>query len=86
MGNAGDVLIGISTSGRSPNVLAALKQARERGLTTIALVGANSNADLDACDLVVTVPDSSTPRVQEMHLVILHLICELVDNALAGDA
>jgi D-sedoheptulose 7-phosphate isomerase len=86
LGNAGDVLIGISTSGRSPNVLAALKQARERGLTTIALVGANSNADLDACDLVVTVPDSSTPRVQEMHLVILHLICELVDNALAGDA
>ena len=84
LGNAGDVLVVLSTSGRSPNVLAALKQANERGLTTIALVGAESNADLDACDLVVTVADQSTPRVQEMHLVILHLICELVDNALAS--
>lgn len=85
LGTTGDVLLAISTSGRSPNVLTALKQARERGLTTIALVGAESNADLDACDLVITIPDSSTPRVQEMHLVILHLICELVDNARAAD-
>ena len=84
LGNAGDVLVVLSTSGRSPNVLAALKQANERGLTTIALVGAESNADLDACDLVIPIPDQSTPRVQEMHLVILHLICELVDNALAS--
>jgi D-sedoheptulose 7-phosphate isomerase len=84
LGNAGDVLLALSTSGRSPNVLAALKQANERGLTTIALVGKESNADLDACDLVIAIPDQSTPRVQEMHLVILHLICELVDNALAS--
>ena len=84
LGNAGDVLVVLSTSGRSPNVLAALKQANERGLTTIALVGKESNADLDACDLVIAIPDQSTPRVQEMHLVILHLICELVDNALAS--
>ena len=84
IGNAGDVLLAISTSGRSPNVLAALKQARERGLTTVALVGAASNPDLDACDLVIAVPDPSTARVQEMHLVILHLICDLVDKALAS--
>jgi phosphoheptose isomerase len=85
IGNAGDVLLAISTSGRSPNVLAALKQAREHGLTTIALVGAESNPDVDACHLVITVPDSCTARVQEMHLVILHVICDLVDKALAAD-
>ncbi len=86
IGQPGDVLIAISTSGQSPNVLAALVAARDRGLTTIALVGAESNADLDACDLVITIPDSSTPRIQEMHLVVLHLICELVDNALTREA
>ena len=85
LGISGDVLIAISTSGRSPNVLAALNQARERGLTTIALVGAKSNPELDASDLVITVPDPSTARVQEMHLVILHLICDLVDIALEAD-
>lgn len=86
IGNAGDVLVGISTSGKSPNVISALAAARDRGLVTIALAGQKSNADLDACDLVITIPDPSTPRIQEMHLVILHLICELVDNALAAEA
>tara|TARA_R110002072_G_scaffold238769_3_gene396458 strand:- start:98040 stop:98648 length:609 start_codon:yes stop_codon:yes gene_type:complete len=86
IGKAGDVLIVISTSGKSPNVIAALAAARDRGLVTIALAGQKSNADLDACDLVITIPDSSTPRIQEMHLVILHLICELVDNALTREA
>jgi phosphoheptose isomerase len=84
LGISGDVLLAISTSGRSPNVLAALNQARERGLVTIALVGAESSPELEACDLVITIPDPSTPRVQEMHLVVLHLICELVDNALVA--
>ena len=86
IGKAGDVLIAISTSGKSPNVISALAAARDRGLTTIALVGAESNRDLDACDLVITIPDPSTPRIQEMHLVVLHLICELVDNALTSEA
>ena len=84
LGISGDVLLAISTSGRSPNVLAALNQARERGLVTIALVGAESSPELEACDLVITIPDPSTPRIQEMHLVVLHLICELVDNALVA--
>jgi D-sedoheptulose 7-phosphate isomerase len=85
IGKAGDVLIAISTSGTSPNVISALAAARDRGLVTIALVGAESNPDLDACDLLITIPDPSTPRIQEMHLVVLHLICELVDNALAAE-
>jgi len=86
IGKPGDVLLALSTSGRSPNILAALKQARDRGLKTIALVGATSSPELDVCDLVITIPDSGTPRIQEMHLVILHLICELVDNALTSES
>ncbi|MDA0282295.1 MAG: SIS domain-containing protein [Planctomycetota bacterium] len=84
IGNAGDVLLVMSTSGRSANVIAALTAARARGLITISLVGAVSNEELDLCDLVITIPDKSTPRVQEMHLVILHLICEIVDGAIAS--
>ena len=86
IGDEGDVLIAISTSGKSPNVISALAAARDRGLVTIALVGANSNSELDTCDLVITIPDPITPRIQEMHLVVLHLICELVDNALTREA
>jgi len=86
IGNAGDVLIVISTSGKSPNLISALAAARDQGLVTIALAGQKLNADLDACNLVITIPDPSTPRIQEMHLVVLHLICELVDNALAAES
>ncbi len=86
IGKPGDVLLAISTSGRSPNVLKALATARESSLVTIALVGADSNSELDACDLVITIPDPSMPRIQEMHLVVLHLICELVDNALSSES
>lgn len=82
IGKPGDVLLAISTSGQSSNVLKALAAARDGGLVTIALIGAESSLELDVCDLVITIPDPSTPRIQEMHLVVLHLICELVDNAL----
>lgn len=85
IGKPGDVLLAISTSGRSPNVLKALAAARESSLLTIALVGADSSPELSKCDLVITIPDPSMPRVQEMHLVVLHVICELVDNALAAE-
>lgn len=86
IGKPGDVLLAISTSGRSPNVLKALTAARESGLVTIALVGPESSPELDECELVITIPDASMPRVQEMHLVVLHLICELVDNALTAES
>ncbi|MDA0807784.1 MAG: SIS domain-containing protein [Planctomycetota bacterium] len=86
IGQPDDVLLAISTSGQSPNVLAALAAARDRGLTTIALVGAESNPDLDTCEQVISIPDSSTARIQEMHLVILHLICDMVDIALEADS
>lgn len=85
IGKRGDVLLAISTSGRSPNVLKALRVAREHGLTTIALIGSESNSDLDASDLVITSPDASVPRVQEMHLTVLHVICDLLDRALDAE-
>ena len=86
IGNSNDVLVAMSTSGRSPNVLKALATAQELGLRTIALIGSESHAKLDACDVVITIPDTSTPRVQEMHLAVLHTICDLVDEALLSEA
>lgn len=81
IGNPGDVLLALSTSGRSRNVLAALSAAREQNLATIALLGSEAPSELTDVDLVITIPDSSMPRVQEMHLAILHIICDLVDTA-----
>ena len=76
----GDVLIGISTSGKSKNVLRALEQARESGCKTIALTGASTEALGALCDVIVAVPATRTARVQEAHITIGHLWCEMVDQ------
>lgn len=78
-----DVVIGISTSGDSPNVVEALKLAREKGAQTIGLTGGNGGKLAEIADLVVTVPSSSTPRIQEAHITIGHIVCELVEKELA---
>jgi len=83
LGAAGDVAIGISTSGQSPNVVAALKAARARGLTPIALTGGDGGPVGRAADIHVNVPDPATPRVQEVHRTLLHVICELVEDGIA---
>jgi len=80
LGREGDAALGITTSGRSPNVLAALRQARSQGLKTIALVGRDRSHVADLADLCVVVPASSTARVQEVHRTILHVLCELVES------
>ena len=79
LAQAGDVLIAISTSGKSKNVLRAVEQAKELGCTTIALTGASAEA-LSMCDVVVTVPGTRTSRIQEAHITIGHLWCEMVDQ------
>jgi D-sedoheptulose 7-phosphate isomerase len=79
LGRRGDAALGISTSGRSPNVARALEVARARGLTTIALTGADGGTIGRAADIHVNVPDASTARVQEVHRTLLHAICELVE-------
>jgi D-sedoheptulose 7-phosphate isomerase len=76
----GDVLIAITTSGKSKNVLRAVETARERGCKTIALVGASGETLTSLCDVVVSVPTSRTARVQEAHITIGHLWCEIVDQ------
>ena len=80
LAQAGDVLIAISTSGRSPNVLRAAERARELGCKTIALTGATTEPLGSLCDMAVAVPSSRTSRVQEAHITIGHLWCEMVDQ------
>jgi D-sedoheptulose 7-phosphate isomerase len=82
LANNGDVVIGISTSGRSENVINALKLSQLIGCKTIGLSGANGGAMNEICDVNLIVPSEDTPRIQEMHIVIGHTICELVDQAL----
>ena len=80
LGKPGDVLIAISTSGKSPSILKAAKKARELGCHTIALTGAGAEPLASLCDLAVVVPAARTSRVQEAHITIGHLWCEMVDQ------
>lgn len=79
---AGDVALGLSTSGDSENVVRALQRARELGLATIALTGEGGGRCARVADVCVAVPSRHTPRVQEMHLTIGHLLCDLVERAM----
>jgi phosphoheptose isomerase len=79
LGAAGDVAFGISTSGVSPNVIAALEAARARGLRTIALTGRDGGKAGRVADVHINVPDDCTARVQEVHITLIHAICEIVE-------
>lgn len=79
----GDVVVGLSTSGESPNVIRAIDQARERGAVTVAFTGAKG-ALRNGADLVLSIPSTDTPRIQEAHMLAGHVICSLVEEALFG--
>ena len=81
LGRAGDVAFGISTSGTSRNVVAALETARARGLQTVALTGRDGGAAGRAAGIHINVPSDSTARVQEVHRTMLHVICDIVERA-----
>jgi D-sedoheptulose 7-phosphate isomerase len=81
----GDVVIGLSTSGASRNVLAALEAARSMGAKTVAMAGAAGGPILQHADVAIQVPSSETPRIQEGHAALIHLFCELVDEAWSAD-
>ncbi|MDW7710050.1 MAG: D-sedoheptulose 7-phosphate isomerase [Deferrisomatales bacterium] len=81
----GDVALGISTSGRSPNVLRALAAAREAGCTCVGLTGAAGGAMAGLCDFLVRAPSRDTPRVQECHVAWIHAFCDLLDAVLYPD-
>jgi len=84
LGLEADVALGISTSGRSPNVLKGLAAAKSRGLVTVGLTGAGGGEMKPLCDILIAAPSEDTPRVQEVHAVVVHLLCELVDIRLFG--
>ena len=77
----GDVAIGLSTSGSSPNVLAGLKKAKELGLATVGLTGGTGGAMRERCEICIVVPSKETARIQEAHLTIGHILCALVEHA-----
>jgi D-sedoheptulose 7-phosphate isomerase len=82
LGRPGDVAIGLSTSGNSPNVVRALETARDLGLVAVAITGAAGGKSADVADLALRVPTEDTPRVQEACLHLGHTICELVEDAM----
>ncbi|HNP74173.1 MAG TPA: SIS domain-containing protein [Kouleothrix sp.] len=85
LGKPGDLLVCFSTSGNSPNVVAALRAARARGLGTIALLGKDGGAARALADLALVVPAADSGRVQEAHLQVLHYICEVIEQAVAAE-
>jgi D-sedoheptulose 7-phosphate isomerase len=82
LGREGDVLFGITTSGRSRNVVLALQAAREMGIITVGLLGGDGKPAIDACDHVLLVPDTETARIQECHIALGHAILELLEDRL----
>ncbi|MFA6922748.1 MAG: D-sedoheptulose 7-phosphate isomerase [Bacteroidales bacterium] len=79
-GNKGDVLIGISTSGNSINIINALDFAKQQGMITVGFTGLNGGKMKRYCDFLIDVPSSDTPRIQEIHILIGHIICEIVEK------
>jgi len=84
LGRPKDVAIGISTSGNSPNVIKAVQAAAERGLRTIGLAGRDGGALAKGVEVAITVPSTNTARIQECHIAVGHVLCELVENELFG--
>jgi D-sedoheptulose 7-phosphate isomerase len=85
LGRKGDVFLGISTSGRSPNVIAALRAARDIGMTTVGFTGSNGGAMRDLCDHLLVAPSGETAIIQQVHIVAGHAICGLVEQGLAPE-
>jgi D-sedoheptulose 7-phosphate isomerase len=82
LGNKGDVFIGLSTSGNSPNIIKAIESARKKGIKTIALIGKDGGKMKGMSDIDLIVPSNNTPRIQECHLMIMHIMCEVVENSM----
>jgi len=83
-GLKGDMFIGISTSGNSANVIEALKECKDKGIITVGLTGEKGGKMAEMCDFCIKVPSNETPRVQEAHILIGHIICAVVEEAIFG--
>lgn len=84
LGQEGDLFIGISTSGNSQNVINAFVSAKDRGITTVALVGRDGGKMATMADYAIIVPSNATPRIQESHLLIEHMICDIIEKEIFG--
>jgi D-sedoheptulose 7-phosphate isomerase len=84
LGQEGDLFIGISTSGNSQNVINAFTSAADRGITTVALVGRDGGKMASMADYAIIVPSNATPRIQEAHLLIEHMICDIIEKEIFG--
>lgn len=84
LGRPGDVLVGISTSGNSKNILMAFEECRSKGIRTIAFTGATGGSMEELADVLVNVPSTDTPRIQEAHITAGHIVCEMVEQAIFG--
>lgn len=82
LGRKGDVLVGLSTSGNSKNIVNAFNQAKEMGIQTIALTGSKGGEMKNVADLCICIPSDDTPRVQESHIMVGHIICEIIESTL----
>lgn len=82
LGNCGDVFIGYSTSGKSPNILRAFEEAQAKGMIRIGFTGNRGGPMRELCDFLLEVPSADTPKIQEGHLVLGHILCGLVENAI----
>ena len=84
MGRKGDVLIGISTSGNSPNIVKALETARTIGMVTVGMSGAGGGKMRPLCDHLLDMPSTDTPRIQEAHILVGHILCQLIEEGMFG--
>ena len=84
LGRPGDIALALSTSGNSPNIIQAIKSARKSGLTVIGLSGRGGGLMRDICDFLIVIPSDDTPRIQEGHTLVYHIICGLVEAELFG--
>lgn len=83
-GVKGDIFIGISTSGNSANIIEALKECKEKGIISVGFTGQNGGKMAELCDFCIKVPSHETPRVQEVHILVGHIICAVVEEAIFG--
>lgn len=85
LGKDGDVLIGISTSGNSKNITRAFTKAKSMGITTVGFLGRNGGENKEYADVAIIVPSNDTPRIQESHIMIGHIVCDIVEKTLFGE-
>ena len=84
IGNKGDFLVGLSTSGNSPNIIKAFEVAREKGITTVGFTGETGGKMKELSDYLLNIPSTNTPRIQESHIMLGHIVCQLVEEQYFG--